>query len=278
MLFLRQKIVVNPLVLILLLGLILIFIYGLIEQNYIRISWVDSTRRKLLLYEGGVVDLFQEKKLEQTFTANYPGLAQIDILFGGNNTASRPKILFHLKNTCDSEDDIIFISTELSQSNDLEFQSFSFPALDNSTGRFYCIVLEAPEATAESAVRLQLSTGDLYPYGELRVRSPEKAKDLLEISESPKVSDNDLLYEIYLPIVMNGPHEKGIRVEDIGFRLHYKGLLRPTAQVFITRLTANKPYILRKSWFYGGLVIIYVILLIALFYLARRTIQFDQKQ
>jgi hypothetical protein len=62
----------------------------------------------------------------------------------------------------------------------------------------------------------------------------------------------------------------------MGFQLHYKGLLRPTAQVFVARLTANKPYWLGHLWFYGGLSLVYILLLVGLFYIARKTIDLDR--
>lgn len=272
MLFFRQKKIL--LFLFLFLGFILLG-YGLIAQNSLRISWVETTRRKFLLYEGPVIDLFQDKKLEQTFISNYPGLTQVDVLLEGSGTADGQNVMFHLKNSCNSVDDLIVISSELSGIEDLEFHSFTFPPLDNSAGQSYCIVLEAPEAVSENAVLLQLSTGDLYPFGELKIHAPEQLEDSGNSATSLSANNDNLPYKIYLPYIIRAS-ETGVG-RDIGFQLHYKGLLRPTAQVFITRLTANKPYIWGQVWFYGGLVIVYFILLVGLFYLARKTIQLDQK-
>jgi hypothetical protein len=272
---------IKPLLgLLLLFGLSLLLIYGLIYQDIVRISWVETTRRKFLLYNGPIVDLFGDKKLEQTFTANYPGLSQIDILFKGNGSLGGQDVVFHLKDGCSADNEIVRLSTELPPVDGFIFQPFTFSPIDNSTGQAYCLVLRAPEARPANPVQLQLSTGDLYPYGQLLVHNPK-----VEI-EPPAVTpvspnggnDKQFQYKIYLPVVMGQSQDEELQLEDIGFRLHYKGLLRPTVQVFVTRLIANKPYIWGQFWFYGGLVIVYAVLLLGLFYIARKTIQLDSKK
>ena len=88
-------------------GIILILIcYGLVWRDSVRVSWVDATRRKFLLYDGEIIDLFQERRLEQEFVANYPGLSRVDVLFRGNGASTNPVVIFHLKYACDGAADI----------------------------------------------------------------------------------------------------------------------------------------------------------------------------
>ena len=245
-----------------------------IQNNTLRISWLETTRRKLLLYEGPTVELFQPKKLAQTFVANYPGLSRIDILF--NKIDGQQTVIFRLKNRCDSPADIVTSSIELPSLSEPTFYPFTFSPLDDSAGRNYCLILEGSTATPENAIQLQLSAGDLYPYGRVKVDNPQADQNNLPSSGSslPSASShNHQPYKIYLPIIINEAGDEFTTLEDIGFRLHYTGLLLPTFQVFITRLVANKPYIWGSPWFYGGLVILYVILLGGLFYISWRTIR-----
>lgn len=246
------------------------------QQASLRLSWLETTGHKFLLYDGPVIELFQKRTLTQSFRANYPGLAQIDILFKGGG-GGRQKVIFRLKSSCAAENDIVYLSTELADLDTLTFYPFKFRPLDDSAGRHYCIVLQAPEATKESAVQLQLSDGDLYPAGELQLYDPvvEPGKEEAIIPASIVNSSDDLPYKIRLPIIF-GRQEKSSYINDSGFQLHYIGSFMPTVQVFIARLTANKPYLLGQSWFYGILSIVYIILLVGLFYLARKAIQLDR--
>jgi hypothetical protein len=253
-------------------------IYSISKPDGLRLAWPERTRHKLLLYDGPTVELFQNKRLEQTFRANYPGLAQINILFkAGDQKTEGQLIIFRLKQTCNSTEDIVHISTTLSPYSGLAFHPFRFPPIDSSTNQIYCLVLEAPAATTDRLVQLQLSEGDLYPHGMLQVHRPrlEQAGDRPKSAASVVNDKANLPYKVYLPTISGEPETSSYR-QDIGFQLHYRGLLLPTVQALITRLTANKPYILGAPWFYGGLVGVYAGLLAALFYLARKTIQLDQ--
>lgn len=251
-------------------GLTLLIIFGLAALDLIRVPWVETTRRKFLLYNGTKVDLFGDKKLEQTFIANYPGLTKIDVLIKKNSVPGQP-ITLHLKDACDAQDDIVEVTTTLPVIEDFVFYPFEFPPLDNSAGQSYCLLLEAPEATPEAAVQLQLSTGDLYPYGVLKIHNLQTESEPENAIPTDDVGSS-FVYKIYLPIVINAD-DASRPVADMGFRLHYRGLLWPTVQVFVSRLTANKPLVWGQPWFYGGLVLVYGILLVGLFYVARRTVR-----
>lgn len=256
----------------------LLFACGLSLQNGFRLSWFERTRYKLLLYDGPQVELFQNKSLEQSFVANYPGLAGIDILFKRNDQAAGGQnVVFHLKNSCVSENDIVTLSGQISTSEDLAFHSFTFAPLDDSAGRTYCLLLEAPEATRENPVWLQLSNGDLYPAGTFTIHQAIEPDQNKALSPASLTGENtSSTYKVYLPMVLNqsnNPYR-----HDIGFQLHYKGRLIPTLQQLLARLTQNKPYPLGQVWFYGTLTLSYLILLGGLLYLARQTTRLNPKK
>lgn len=241
-------------------------------QNQPRLAWGDTTRRKTLLYTGEVVELYRDKKLEQTFIANYPGLSRIDILF---READGQRVNFYLKHTCHAADDIVHQAQQLPVIETLTFYSFNFPPLNDSAAQSYCLVLEAPQATAQSSVKLQLSRGDLYPSGDLTVYNPPQPAPNPTSPDTPAAPD--FPYKIYLPIILNNPDPEIDYVEDIGFQLRYRGLLGPTAQVFITRLTANRPYLWGQAWFYGGLVALYIVVLGGLFVVVHSTLRIERR-
>ena len=128
------------------------------------------------------------------------------------------------------------------------------------------LILAAPE----SSVQLQLSGGDLYPFGQLEIHTPEVEQNSPPPAPNQPATNADSAFKIYLPIVLNHPQGEIVNFEDIGFLLHYNGQFWPMAQVFAARLTANKPYVWGQPWFYVGLVVVYGVLLVGLFRLAWR--------
>lgn len=263
----RQK-VVTVLLSLVALVIILTLGVGLLFPNFVRLSWQETSRRKFLLYQGETIELYGGRKIEQMFAANYPGLSQIDILFKGVDGGQN--VLFHLKTSCSAGDDIVYLPTKLESIQGFTFHSFTFEPLDDSAGQSYCLVLEAPQAGPNNPVTLPLSTGDLYPRGDLIFYIPQSTNG---DTPPPKVENKEWPYKVFLPIILNQLQGQITRAEDIGFLLHYRGGLLPTLRVFVARLTANKPYIWGQPWFYGGLVIAYLILLVGLFYLAWKTVQ-----
>ena len=185
-------------------------------------------------------------------------------------TTTEASITLHLRPTCTATDNVTITQRLPAQAGP---HFFSFPLnqqLDDSTGQSYCLVLESSPATAGGEIRLPLSEGDLYPHGQLKVVQP------LPKEKPPKnapVDQADKPYKIFLPLISNTVRENYSSSADIGFILHYNGLAWPTAQVFLERLTANKPYFLGSVGYYVGLMVVYVVLLAGLAVVARRTIR-----
>ena len=261
--------VITVVFIILMAGAALIWI---LFQNDTRISWGDTTRRKLLLYDGGVIQLYQGKKIEQTFTANYPGLSQIEILFG---SADGQRINFYLRGSCAASENLVSQAAALLPIDTPTFHTFEFSPLDDSAGQTYCLVLESPQTLPQNQIKLPLSQGDLYPYGALKEYNPPSPSP--DTSIAPDAVDNqNLPYQIFLPIVLNKPNAEIDYVEDIGFQLRYRGLIAPTSQVFMARLTANRPYLWGQSWFYVGLIVLYIGVLVGLFFVVWGTVRIKE--
>jgi len=274
--------------LLLLIALILLLLCGTgFQYGEFRVSLAESTRAKFLLYTGTQVELTGNTTLAQTFTANYPGLSQIDVLFVGQPDPQ--PVTFSLKAACDAPDVILSRQVDLPPANSLAYYPFTFEPLDNSAGQTYCLVLAAPEGS----VQLQLSGGDLYPFGQLEIHAPQDEQDNTPPPTPPPpppppppnrvVTNTDMPFKTYLPIVINHPQSETISenedvdFEDIGFLLHYNGRFWPMTQVFAARLTANKPYFWGQPWFYAGLAVVYGVLLVGLFRLAWRMKEADEE-
>jgi len=253
--------------------LLLILLSGTLTDKEPRVSWTETTRRKLLLYDGATVELFGDRTLEQTFTANYPGLSQIDILFEGASGEGQ-EVVFSVKSQCDSVETIVSQVKEVAVTDGRAFQSFLFAPLDDSAGRSYCLELAAPGVEPGNALQFRLSNGDLYPSGRLTIRDPAaKPEDVSRsVSVSPPTSATSLPVRLFLPLVSSVSLEVTSRYEDIGFRLRYSSPILPAARVLAARLTANKPFIWGVPWLYAGLILVYIILLVGLFLVAMKVV------
>ena len=253
--------------------LILILLSGTLTDKEARVSWTETTRRKLLLYDGATVALFGDRTLEQTFTANYPGLSQIDVLFEGASGQGQ-EVVFLVKSQCDSVETIVSQVKEVAVTDGPAFQSFVFAPLDDSAGRSYCLVLAASGVEPGSALQFRLSNGDLYPSGRLTIRDPAaKPEDVSRsVSVSPPKSAASLPVRLFLPLVSSVSLEVTGRHEDIGFQLRYSSPISPAVRVLAARLTANKPFIWGIPWLYAGLVLVYIILLVGLFLVAMKVV------
>ncbi len=232
-----------------------------------RVAHVERTRQKLLLYRGGAAALAPGSRVEQQFTAFYPGLSALDVLVYVFPGTPGRTLTVRLRRACTDPGDIFATSETLPQEGGPYFYTITLPQpLDDSAGKGYCLLLDAPQATGPEGIVLPLSEGDLYPHGRLTVFEPPPPPP----TPAADIA-TELPYKIYLPLVIRelqpGP------VADIGFLLHYEGLPGPTLQTFAARLTANKPYLWGSAWFYVGLLLAYLVLLGGLALVARWSIK-----
>ena len=112
------------------------------------VNWTENVRGKTLLYEGPNLILAPNEALQQTFTANYPGLNQIDILVQGET--STQQLEFRLKKSCDAAEILRQTTFAILPEAEPFFQPITFPPVEDSAGQSYCLVLQ----TRQSAVSL----------------------------------------------------------------------------------------------------------------------------
>lgn len=116
----------------------------------------------------------------QTFVASKNHLSSIGILIatysGRNNTHP---VIFHLKESADSPDDIFTTTVDPQKFGDNQFYDFSFPAIAHSKGITYFFSLTSPESVRGDAIAVQVSAQDPYPAGVAYVRgSGRQAMDV----------------------------------------------------------------------------------------------------
>jgi hypothetical protein len=181
----------------------------------------------------------------QSFVAHYPGLYRLDVLLTTSGRRDVADLVFHLRADGPEGAELFTTSVDGAAIVDNAFQPFTFPPLDDSAGRTYFFYLEAPGAGPQNAVGVWISSGD---------RNPEGRAFLSLISASP------------------GP-EGWLPSGDVGFMVHYKGRPLESIPIFLRRLTADKPALWGKVWFYLLLLALYLVLLACFAGVLRRVIR-----
>jgi hypothetical protein len=116
--------------------------------------------------------------LGQTFTANSPNIARIDLLFGTHGRTPSYRIDFELSETGPGGRVVAASHIEASGLRNNLFNTFRFPAVRATRGKAYLIRLAAPSATAETAVALWMNDGDVLPAGTMMYNGAPAAGDL----------------------------------------------------------------------------------------------------
>jgi hypothetical protein len=230
------------------------------------IFWIFTGRTTLFhtsyhkrLYTNEI-SLYGAAKITQTIQSKYPGLHRVDIYFYNRGNQKKGAVIFRLKESCDASTDLRTISIQQSEIVGNEFHPFVFEPLDSSVNRQYCIVLETENLSEADEIGIFTSLIDVYPAGEAVF---EKDTALENIDEAQDHSSVSLMLRIWLPIILNQTDINQYQ-SDIGFQLYYKGQIVDTIAALLTQLTAQKPFLLGRVWFYILLFGFYFAMIIVL--------------
>lgn len=111
-------------------------------------------------------EIYRDRTCGQTFIANHNNLNAIELLLATYNRKNTGRLVFHLRESPASREDILTIEKEMSEIQDNAFHRFSFPEIENSKGKNYYFFLEAPEAAPGNAITIWSFSGDVYKEGE----------------------------------------------------------------------------------------------------------------
>jgi hypothetical protein len=101
----------------------------------------------------------------QTFVARAPGLYRIDVFLATYARQNSGPVVFHLRRSPASDQDLVTISLDAAEVEDNAYRSFTFPPLADSAGQSYYFFLEAPAAQPGNAVTVWYNPTDAYGGG-----------------------------------------------------------------------------------------------------------------
>lgn len=250
----------------------------------------DFAIRPENLYRVNVLWLTEGAEVKQDFVSEYPGLYKITVLltgpesslspgftpgnenkanlrdtpqpaalFSGEQLGQQVVLNFHLRENCEAATDLRQTSATISAADlgDGLFYPFTFAPLDESTGRKFCFMLTPVWGAAEQgAIGVRASGSDVYEAGRAFYRTLPAAKPAAAGSEAGQPDQPTLPYKTFMPIIQRQADR--IAAIDLGFQLHYDGHPLETLQVFMSRLTAHKPYFWGSAAFYILLLLSYL--------------------
>ncbi|MFN2228908.1 MAG: hypothetical protein ACK2VA_03985, partial [Anaerolineae bacterium] len=107
--------------------------------------------------EGETYALYGTRTVQQRFVAHHAGLVAIGVLLQAR-PGSGPLTL-HLRADAEGTDDLATVTVALPASEMPVYHTLTLPVQDDVNGQPFLLLLEAPEATAETAVLLPYSVG-----------------------------------------------------------------------------------------------------------------------
>lgn len=162
-------------------------------------------------------EIYGKENVGQTFKADYDQLWAVDVLMATHQRKVTGEIIFHLKREVENSDSLVQKKVDAEKIKDNQYFRYQFPETEDSKGKNYYFYLEAPEAEPGNALTVWTHHEDKYFDGEK---------------------------------IINGKKAKG----DLVFRTVYKVGLSNKAELFLNEIKRAKPFPLNRSWFYIGLI------------------------
>jgi len=183
-----------------------------------------------------VGELVASARVGQTFVAEYPGLAQVQVMLSAYDRRNTGPLIFHLQTAPDAADDLVVLTLDAAKIENTGYYTFQFPPIQTGAGQSFYFYLEAPQAKRGNAITVRGAAEDVYPEGAAVLRG------------------------------VQGPD-----VRDLAFRLEYDPPLMDRISLLSYRLAQSKPAMWGDKWLYILLAGAYLVSLYALFVRATRT-------
>jgi uncharacterized membrane protein len=125
-----------------------------------------------------VGEILGETTVGQTFYSPLPELSSIDIELATWGRTNTKGVIFHLRESPESSDDIATIHVNAKNVMNNAYNNFRFPAIKNSANKSYYFFIESPESVKGNAITIWSSKNDTYTQGTAYVNSKSIKGDL----------------------------------------------------------------------------------------------------
>jgi hypothetical protein len=116
-------------------------------------------------HDKPIGEIYGSKTVGQTFVSTQPRLDRIDILLATYARTNTEDIIFHLRSSPNSPNDIVTIIVNAKNISDNQYYSFSFKPISNCKGKTYYFFIESPQSKPGDAITMWYNTEDVYIAG-----------------------------------------------------------------------------------------------------------------
>jgi len=114
----------------------------------------------------------------QSFYSTSPNLESIDICMATYARINKKDIIFHLKSSPESLNNIVLIKTNAALIENNEYHRFKFSSIKESANRSYYFYIESPDSVPGNAITIWSSKDDVYSQGSAYINSKPINGDL----------------------------------------------------------------------------------------------------
>lgn len=139
---------------------------------------VDVLELSQNLADAVLGEVYGSITVGQSFVSTYAGLDAIAVLMATYSRTNTNDLVFHLRHSVESGQDIRTIVTNSSQIVDNSYHTFAFPAIPDSEAQSYYFFIESPRATPGNAVTVYYTTSNAYADGSAYVNHKPIVGDL----------------------------------------------------------------------------------------------------
>jgi hypothetical protein len=125
-----------------------------------------------------VGEIMGETTVGQTFYSISPNLNSIDVDLATYGRVNTKDVLFHLKESPESKNDIATLSINAQKISNNAYYTFKFSTIEDSANKSYYFYLESPNSIPGNAITIWSSKDDVYPQGEKYINSKPAPGDL----------------------------------------------------------------------------------------------------
>jgi hypothetical protein len=133
-----------------------------------------------VLNNMAVGEILPERTIGQTFIAQEDNLRAVNVLLSTYERDLNGPLIFHLQEVTEEfrSMDLATVEMDLSEVDNNVWRIFSFPPIQDSSGRRYYFYFESPQAESGEAITAWATAEDSYSSGNLYINHQPQAGDL----------------------------------------------------------------------------------------------------
>jgi hypothetical protein len=115
-------------------------------------KYIEKVSVQYLHQDLAVTNITDSKTVGQTFIAKDDNISSVSLMFATYDRKNSGSVVFHLKESLESKDDIVTKSIAIADLHDNAMYNISFPEVKIQKGKTYYFYIESPGATEHNSI------------------------------------------------------------------------------------------------------------------------------